>query len=196
MGRSLGGDMYMPHAIDVDGHDHHDVRSDQPRVARGGRSDTSSIAAASRRATAAGSGSRRPVVMVGGELTLDMLDLTFNPLSKFYEAPIQLKANGGVFLVDDFGRQRMPPAGSAEPLDRAAREPRRLPHAAHRQEVPGAVRRADRVRDEPATRRRSPTKRSSAGFPTRFAIDDPTRRAVHEHLRAELQAARICASTR
>ena len=47
--------------------------------------------------------------MVGGELTLDMLDLTFNPLAKFYEAPIQLKANGGVFLVDDFGRQRMRP---------------------------------------------------------------------------------------
>jgi hypothetical protein len=38
-----------------------------------------------------------------------MLDLTFNPISKFYEAPIQLKANGGVFLVDDFGRQRVRP---------------------------------------------------------------------------------------
>jgi len=49
------------------------------------------------------------VVMVGGELTLDMLDLTFNPMTKFYEAPIQLKANGGVFLVDDFGRQRIRP---------------------------------------------------------------------------------------
>ena len=52
---------------------------------------------------------RRPVVVVGGELTLDMLDLTFNPIAKFYEAPIQMKANGGVFLVDDFGRQRIPP---------------------------------------------------------------------------------------
>jgi hypothetical protein len=52
---------------------------------------------------------RRPVVIVGGELTLDMLDLTYNSLSKFYEAPLQLKANGGVFLVDDFGRQRMRP---------------------------------------------------------------------------------------
>jgi hypothetical protein len=52
---------------------------------------------------------RRPVVIVGGELTLDMLDLTFNRLSKFYEAPLQLKANGGVFLVDDFGRQQMRP---------------------------------------------------------------------------------------
>jgi hypothetical protein len=48
-------------------------------------------------------------VIVGGELTLEMLDLTFNPISKFYEAPLQLKANGGVFLVDDFGRQRMRP---------------------------------------------------------------------------------------
>jgi SpoVK/Ycf46/Vps4 family AAA+-type ATPase len=47
--------------------------------------------------------------MVGGELTLSMLDLTFNSISKFYEAPLQLKANGGVFLVDDFGRQRMRP---------------------------------------------------------------------------------------
>jgi len=47
--------------------------------------------------------------MVGGELTLDMLDLNFNPIAKFHEAPIQLKANGGVFLVDDFGRQRITP---------------------------------------------------------------------------------------
>ena len=47
--------------------------------------------------------------MVGGELTLEMLDLTFNPISKFYEAPIQMKANGGVFVVDDFGRQRIAP---------------------------------------------------------------------------------------
>jgi hypothetical protein len=52
---------------------------------------------------------KRPVVVVGGELTLDMLDLTFNPIAKFYEAPIQMKANGGVFVVDDFGRQRIPP---------------------------------------------------------------------------------------
>ncbi len=52
---------------------------------------------------------RRPVVVVGGELTLEMLDLSFNPISKFYEAPIQMKAIGGVFVVDDFGRQRIPP---------------------------------------------------------------------------------------
>jgi hypothetical protein len=52
---------------------------------------------------------KRPCVIVGGELTLPMLDLSFNSISKFYEAPVQLKANGGVFLVDDFGRQRMRP---------------------------------------------------------------------------------------
>ena len=51
----------------------------------------------------------RPVVITGGELTLEMLDLAFNPLVKYYEAPLQLKANGGMFLVDDFGRQLVSP---------------------------------------------------------------------------------------
>ena len=48
---------------------------------------------------------RRPVVISGGELTLEMLDLDFDPLSKYYEAPLQVKATGGVFVIDDFGRQ-------------------------------------------------------------------------------------------
>jgi len=51
----------------------------------------------------------RPVVASGGELTLAMLDLSFDPVAKFYEAPLQLKANGGVFLIDDLGRQRVRP---------------------------------------------------------------------------------------
>jgi hypothetical protein len=107
MGRSIGGDMYVPYAIDVDGQTvtmydpvtHVSIETDDasgsiikaaPRDRRWVRIE-------------------RPVVMVGGELTLDMLDLQFNPISKYHEAPIQLKANGGVFLVDDFGRQRMRP---------------------------------------------------------------------------------------
>lgn len=53
--------------------------------------------------------SRRPLVVAGGELTLEMLDLIFNPDLNYYEAPLQLKANNGVFLVDDFGRQHIPP---------------------------------------------------------------------------------------
>jgi hypothetical protein len=107
LGRTLGGDMYMPHAIDVDGHtitmfdpiNHDSLEADV---------DTSSVIAVAPR-DRRWIRIRRPVVMVGGELTLDMLDLAFNPIAKFYEAPIQLKANGGVFLVDDFGRQRIRP---------------------------------------------------------------------------------------
>ena len=52
---------------------------------------------------------RRPLVVVGGELTLDLLDLIYSPALGFYEAPPHLKANGGVFLVDDFGRERIAP---------------------------------------------------------------------------------------
>jgi DNA polymerase III delta prime subunit len=53
--------------------------------------------------------SRRPSVMVGGELTLETLDLIYNPNTQFYEAPFQVKANGGMLLIDDFGRQRVHP---------------------------------------------------------------------------------------
>jgi hypothetical protein len=51
----------------------------------------------------------RPVVVAGGELTLSMLDLSFDQVSKFYEAPLQVKANGGLFLIDDLGRQLVRP---------------------------------------------------------------------------------------
>jgi hypothetical protein len=52
---------------------------------------------------------RRPMVVVGGELTLEYLDLVYSPSVRYYEAPPHLKANGGVFLVDDFGRERVSP---------------------------------------------------------------------------------------
>ncbi|MFO7743642.1 MAG: ATP-binding protein [Anaerolineae bacterium] len=51
----------------------------------------------------------RPTVVVGGELTLESLDLIWDPTAKYYEAPFQMKANGGMFLIDDFGRQQMDP---------------------------------------------------------------------------------------
>lgn len=107
IGRTIGGDMYLPHALEVDGQiitmydpvNHHPIDSedDDSSVVKGAMRDRRWVRI------------RRPVVTVGGELTLDMLDLTFNPISKFYEAPLQLKANGGVFVVDDFGRQRIRP---------------------------------------------------------------------------------------
>jgi hypothetical protein len=107
IGRAFGSEMYVPHAIDVDGQiiTVFDPVSHQPLT---GPSESMSVIAS------AGLDRRwekvkRPVVVVGGELTLEMLDLTFNPIAKFYEAPIQMKAIGGVFVVDDFGRQRIPP---------------------------------------------------------------------------------------
>ena len=60
--------------------------------------------------------------MVGGELKMDALDLRFDPIAKFYEGPLQLKANGGMFLIDDFGRQQVSPQGFAQSLDRATRK--------------------------------------------------------------------------
>jgi predicted ATPase with chaperone activity len=52
---------------------------------------------------------RRPVVVAGGELTLGMLELQFEPSARFYAAPLQIKANGGLLIIDDLGRQRVQP---------------------------------------------------------------------------------------
>ena len=52
---------------------------------------------------------RRPFIVVGGELTLEGLDLVFDDTTKYYEAPFQVKANGGILLIDDFGRQQVRP---------------------------------------------------------------------------------------
>jgi hypothetical protein len=108
MGRALGGDIYVPYAIDVTGQIitvfdpvvHEPVPDDEEVVG----SIVKSVPRDRRWIRI-----KRPVIVVGGELTLEMLDLTFNPISKYHEAPLQMKANGGVLLVDDFGRQRMRP---------------------------------------------------------------------------------------
>jgi hypothetical protein len=107
IGRALGGEMHMPFAIDVDGQliTMYDPVTHQKVGDSAAGSSVIAAAGHDRRWETI----RRPVVVVGGELTLEMLDLSFNPISKFYEAPIQLKAIGGVFVVDDFGRQRIPP---------------------------------------------------------------------------------------
>ena len=52
---------------------------------------------------------RRPRMMVGGELTIEMLDLQFNAATRFYSGPVQMKANNGILIIDDFGRQRVSP---------------------------------------------------------------------------------------
>jgi hypothetical protein len=106
IGRVLGGDIYIPHALDVDGQiiSVFDPVTHQARE----RDDEHAIIRTDDAVDGRWIRIRRPVITVGGELTLEMLDLRFNPLSAFYEAPLQVKANGGVLVVDDFGRQRVP----------------------------------------------------------------------------------------
>ncbi len=106
IGRALGGAVYIPFALDIGGqivtlfdpvtHVLQPVDEGSPLL----RAETAADPRWAR--------IRRPVITVGGELTMDQLDLNFNHLAKFYEAPVQLKANCGVLLVDDFGRQRVP----------------------------------------------------------------------------------------
>jgi predicted ATPase with chaperone activity len=92
--------VWIPHAIEVDGQIitvfdpsvHEEARESAPE-----NHDTRWVLC------------HRPAVMVGGELTAEMLDMQFNPISKFYVCPAQMKANNGVFIIDDFGRQRIRP---------------------------------------------------------------------------------------
>ena len=53
---------------------------------------------------------KRPFIVTGGELTLDMLELSYNESTNVYDAPFHVKANNGIYLIDDFGRQRVTPA--------------------------------------------------------------------------------------
>jgi predicted ATPase with chaperone activity len=107
LGRSLGGQIYIPYAVDVDGQiiTMFDAVNHKSLESKGARTG---LLAAEVSHDRRWEFIERPVVVVGGELTLDMLDLSFNVIAKFYEASIQWKANCGVFVVDDFGRQRVP----------------------------------------------------------------------------------------
>ncbi|HOX43905.1 MAG TPA: ATP-binding protein [Myxococcota bacterium] len=117
----LAGEVFVPYAIEVDGQvikvfdplSHRAVdleRAVKPPPLKGVRSAGGAVQKKvgpefDRRWLL----SRRPSVMVGGELTLATLDLIYNPNTAFYEAPFQVKANGGMLLIDDFGRQRVHP---------------------------------------------------------------------------------------
>ena len=109
IGEALGQTIHVPHAIEMD----QQVIKVYDPVFHGaedltaGEGGTLPLAGtmSDRRWVRA----RRPVVFSGGELTLEMLDLIFNPREGFYQAPLQMKANSGVFIVDDFGRQMVQP---------------------------------------------------------------------------------------
>lgn len=104
----LKEDMYIPYAVEVDGqiikvYDeiNHEAVADLPE------GNTGSLSG--RKLDARWLRIRRPAIMVGGELTLDGLELKYDTINKYYEAPFQMKANGGMFLIDDFGRQQVRP---------------------------------------------------------------------------------------
>ncbi len=102
----LGGQVYVPYAIEVDGQvikvfdglNHEPIEHNQLN------GSTESMRRDQRWVLC-----KRPFIIAGGELDLESLDLVFDPISKVYEAPFQLKANGGMFLIDDFGRQQVRP---------------------------------------------------------------------------------------
>ena len=106
---ALGDKIYVPLAIEYNGqvitvydpivHEAEDAGAEEPTSLRraGARFDSRYLRC------------RRPTVITGGELTLDMLDLKYNAVSRTYQASLQLKSTGGVFIVDDLGRQAEPP---------------------------------------------------------------------------------------
>lgn len=103
--------IYIPYAIYVDGqvikmYDsvNHTITPDNDTTATG----TGSLRSGARR-DPRWVRIRRPFIVTGGELTMDGLDLVFDDTLKFYEAPFQVKANGGILLIDDFGRQLVRP---------------------------------------------------------------------------------------
>jgi predicted ATPase with chaperone activity len=110
----LGEDMYIPYAVDVEGQiikvfdsvNHEVVKEEEGRPAN--PPGTGNLRLGTRR-DPRWIKIKRPFVVVGGELTMAGLDLQFDEVNKFYEAPFQMKANGGMFLIDDFGRQQVRP---------------------------------------------------------------------------------------
>ena len=108
----LGGDVYIPQAIDIDGQvmvlfdpvHHKPVEAHLAMTPEDAIWLRSAIPYDRRFVRI-----RRPVIFVGGELSLEQLDLQYDPYAKTYQAPFQLKACGGVLIIDDFGRQLVPP---------------------------------------------------------------------------------------
>jgi predicted ATPase with chaperone activity len=110
----LGGSMYVPYAVKIDGQIMlvYDPVYHRPVEGSGAGTDAGDIsiwrnheAEYDRRFARV----RRPAVATGGEQTLEDLELQYDATTKLYQAPFQVKANGGVLIIDDFGRQRVPP---------------------------------------------------------------------------------------
>jgi hypothetical protein len=98
---ALSGGIWIPYAVEIDGQIIRVFDSHCHRIA----SDEVTPVEYDRRWVFI----ERPLVVVGGELTLENADLTWSDAAKFYEAPFQMKSNGGTLVIDDFGRQRVEP---------------------------------------------------------------------------------------
>lgn len=105
----LQDEMYIPYAVEVDGQVIKVFDPISHKVAPSEGGDQYGSRGNSQRLDRRWVRIRRPVVVTGGELTLESLDLNWEDAKKFYEAPLQMKANGGMFLIDDFGRQKIRP---------------------------------------------------------------------------------------
>ncbi|MBI4772489.1 MAG: ATP-binding protein [Chloroflexi bacterium] len=106
----LGDEMYIPYAIDIEGQvvKLYDSVNHELGAEEDDASGTGALRSGARR-DPRWVKIKRPFIVVGGELTMAGLDLVFDDVNKFYEAPFQVKANGGMFLIDDFGRQQVRP---------------------------------------------------------------------------------------
>lgn len=98
---AVEGELWVPHCMGIDSNI---IRVFDPLVHRLAGSGDESAQTDQRWVRV-----KRPFVVVGGELTLEALDLVYSPTHRYYEAPLHLKANGGTFLLDDFGCQRTEP---------------------------------------------------------------------------------------
>jgi MoxR-like ATPase len=109
----LSQNMYIPHALYLDGQVIKVYDAVSHKLAAESGSETPGTTTGRLRTNARRDPRwvkvRRPFIMTGGELTLEGLDLVFDDTHKFYEAPFQVKANGGILLIDDFGRQQVRP---------------------------------------------------------------------------------------
>ncbi len=108
---TLGEDMYIPYAVDVEGQiiKVFDSVNHEPVAEEDGSTPGSPNLRSALKRDPRWVKIHRPFIVVGGELTMAGLDLQFDEVNKFYEAPFQMKANGGMFLIDDFGRQQIRP---------------------------------------------------------------------------------------
>ncbi|MGL5009593.1 MAG: ATPase [Paracoccaceae bacterium] len=106
---ALGDKVYIPRALEYSGQVITVYDPIVHKAATDAVDDPNSLRRTSGRYDARYVHCERPTVITGGELSLDMLDLTYNPTARTYQAPLQLKSTGGIFIIDDLGRQAEPP---------------------------------------------------------------------------------------